>query len=215
MIKGFDKEQHTTPWMKLFGRCVLWLGGWTLVGEKPSHPKYIMIVAPHTSNWDALMLCSALAVLDMKVYWTIKKEWMFWPLGPLIRALGGLPIDRSGPRNFVDQIVEAFQNSKYLGVVIIPEGTRSYRPYWKSGFYYTALRADVPLVLAFGDYASRVCGIGPSMYLTGDVDEDLQKIRDYLKDKRGLHPENEAPIQFRPPENTGPQEQSVESNAGE
>jgi 1-acyl-sn-glycerol-3-phosphate acyltransferase len=181
-------------------RGTLRLLGWTLVSEAPDLPKYVVIGAPHTTNWDLPIGMLGLIGLGIKPSLVVKHTLLRPPLGWLLRALGSIPIDRSQRRNFVDQVVAAYKEADELVVALTPEGTRSYTPYWKTGFYYIALGADVPIALAFADYPTRRVGLGPTLYPTGDIEADMAVIAEFYADKTGKRPENKSPIRVRPPE---------------
>jgi 1-acyl-sn-glycerol-3-phosphate acyltransferase len=181
-------------------RGILRLLGWTLVSEAPDLPKYVVIGAPHTSNWDFPIGMLGFIALGIKRNLMIKHTLFRPPLGWFMRALGGIPIDRTQRHNFVDQVVAAFKEADELVVALTPEGTRSYTPYWKTGFYYIALGAGVPIALGFADYATRRAGLGPILYPTGDIEADMAIIAEFYSDKTGKRPEKMSPIRVRPPE---------------
>ena len=137
--------------IRAIARGLLRLGGWTVIGGKVGVPKAVIIAYPHTSNWDGLWaLTYRVAVgLDLRFF---GKHTLFWfPLGTLLRALGGIPLDRRTPGSAVEQAVQAFADNESFYFALAPEGTRRLEPYWKSGFYRIAKRANVPVVLGFMD----------------------------------------------------------------
>lgn len=177
-------------------RGLLRLGGWTAVGQKPDVSKAVFIAAPHTSNWDGVwaLVYKVAKGLDIRFF---AKESLFWfPLSTLLRGLGGIPLDRDEPGGAVRQAVDAFKNNDDFYFGLAPEGTRSLRPHWKSGFYRIAMDADVPVVLGFLDYENKRLGIGPMFRLTGDRDADLARIRDFYAGIRGRWPEKTSPVRF-------------------
>ena len=178
-------------------RFLLRLGGWTLVGEHPAVPKAVVIAAPHTSNWDGIWGLIAKVALKVDVHF-FGKDTLFWfPLGVLLRALGGIPLDRSNPGSSVDGAIRSLRSSDSFYFGMAPEGTRSRRKHWKTGFYRIAVGADVPVVLAFFDYQRRRLGIGPTLELTGDPERDLVPIREfYVANGHGKRPELASPIAF-------------------
>lgn len=190
MIKGTDREQHTKWYTRLLGRIILSVMGWKVYGAKPPAPKAIILLTPHTSNWDVVIFLSAAAILDVRLRWMIKDTWFFWPMSWLFEAFGAIPIDRSRANNVVDQTVEALNESDYLYIGIPPEGTRKFRPYWKSGFYWTAMKAKVPVSLGYMCGATKTCGITKTIDLTGDVEADMKVIREYYAQWKGWTPEN-------------------------
>jgi 1-acyl-sn-glycerol-3-phosphate acyltransferase len=180
---------------------LLKIGGWTPLGEVPDVPKAVVIAYPHTSNWDGIwaMVYKVYIGLDVKFF---GKDTLFWfPLSVILRALGCIPLDRNAPGSAVEAAVREFSESETFYLGLAPEGTRSLRPHWKSGFYRIALEAGVPVVLGFLDFGRREIGLGGTVELTGDVDTDLARIRDCYEGVRGRFPEKESPIQFPPATN--------------
>ena len=164
--------------------------GWQLVGEPPDVPKYVLITAPHTSNWDFLIMLALDFAFKVECVWMGKDSLFRGPLGPFYRRMGGIPIDRSSRSNVVEQAVRAFQRSEKMVMTIPPEGTRRRTDRWKTGFYYIALGANVPLVFGFIDFEHRVVGFGPTLMPSGDIEADVAIIRDLYKDIKGKFPEN-------------------------
>lgn len=174
--------------------ALLHLAGWKVAGQLPAEPRYVLVGAPHTSNWDFPLMLMAAAYFGIKPYWMGKKGLFPRPVAGLMRWLGGIPIDRSAAHNMVDQVVAAFDRQARLVLVIAPEGTRSRVPRWKSGFYHIATGAGVPIVLAYADYRHRVVGIGPTIHPGGDMQKDLLAIQGFYADKSGRHPQNAGPV---------------------
>ena len=139
---------------------VLKLFGWRTVGSLADQPKCVIVVAPHTSNWDFAVLVLVALALRLKVTWMGKHTLFRPPFGWIMRRLGGLPIDRRMRNNMVDQVIESFRTHNRQVLAIPPEGTRKRAPYWRSGFYYIALGAQVPIAFGFADYRRKVGGIG-------------------------------------------------------
>lgn len=164
------------------------LSGWRLEGKFPDLPKYVMIAAPHTSNWDFPVTLGICFAARAKIYWMGKASLFKGPLGPIMRWLGGVPVDRSKSNNLVQQMVDVFNNSERLVLTIPPEGTRSKVKQWKSGFYHIAVGAKVPIVLAFLDFRRKVGGFGPVFEPTGNVDQDMRDIQAFYKDIVGKNP---------------------------
>ena len=142
----------------------------------------VMIAAPHTSNWDALYARLALKALGVNVRLTIKDSYMKFPLGPFVRALGGIGIDRrtkeeGQPRpSMVQQMSDLFKTHPKLVMLVTPEGTRAKQEQWKTGFYHVAMTAGVPIALAYMDYAKKKTGVGKIVYPTGDFEKDMTEI---------------------------------------
>lgn len=174
------------------------LTGWRVEGIQPAEKKYVLIAAPHTSNWDfpvTLMVCF---VLRLRVYW-MGKASLFPPvLGGVMRWLGGIAVDRSRSGNLVQSTVDAFHTSDRLTVIVPPEGTRGKVTHWKTGFYYIALGAGVPIALGYLDFGRKVGGIGKMFMPTGDIAADMQEIRQFYAGIQGKHPQQfEDNIQIR------------------
>jgi len=154
---------------KLLSRFFLFLTGWEPVGKKIADNKIVLVAGPHTSNWDLAYLLAITRVSDVKISWIGKHTLFRWPFGSIMRALGGVPIRRDRPERVVEQVVRAFNEAESLYLTITPEGTRSYTPYWKSGFHRIAKAAGVPIQLGFADYAKRRGGFGPAFMPSDDV----------------------------------------------
>ena len=161
------------------------LAGWRIVGTPPTEDKYVLIAAPHTSNWDFPILIAMACVLEFEIYWMGKASLFPKPFAPLMRWLGGIPIDRDRSHNRVDLTIKAYQDRQALKIVIPPAGTRSASQTWKTGFYHIAVGANVPLGLGFLDFAKKEGGFLGTFYPTGDLDKDLPAIQDIYKDVKG------------------------------
>lgn len=165
------------------------LAGWKLVGEKPPYQKYVFIMAPHTSQIDFVLGKMFCSLNGLKPRFLIKKEAFWFPLGIILRALGGVPVDRQSNQRLAEQLVKEFDNNKEFILVITPEGTRKKVTRWKKGFHYIARQANVPVALAFLDFKTRSLGVGPVIHLTDDYEEDIRKIKAFYRDKQARHPE--------------------------
>ena len=175
--------------------------GWQVQIQQPP-ARCVIIGAPHTSNWDLPLTLLMMLSGNLKLRWVGKDTLFREPLGWLLRALGGIPVNRRARLNFVDQMVEAFRVNESLMLAILPEGTRRRTTHWKTGFYYIALRAGVPIVLGFADYRRRIVGLGPALHPTGDIEADFAAIRAFYADITGRHPERQGAIEIRPPDAT-------------
>lgn len=175
--------------MYYIARFLLWLSGWKMEGTVPDIPKFVMIAAPHTSSWDAFYMLVMIAIYRLKIRFMMKREMFRGPLGAFFRAMGGIPIDRSKAYNMVDQCVQMFNDNERFVVVVPPEGTRGRARHWKTGFYYIALGANVPIVLGFLDYTRKVGGVGPLFHPTGDIEQDMTHIREFYSGIRGKYPD--------------------------
>ena len=168
-----------------------WLG-WKTVGDLPNGlDKIVLVVAPHTSNWDLFYGLCTIFIKDIPAKFAIKKEVMFFPFGPILKWLGAIPIDRSlkSKHRQVDMMIDMLKKSQKLVLTIAPEGTRKYAPRWKTGFYHIALHANVPIAMGFIDYDKKQAGIGPIFHPTGDLANDMQKIQAFYKDKVAKYPD--------------------------
>jgi len=165
--------------MAWLGLMFLKLMGWRVEGEIPDIKKFVIIAAPHTSNWDFPITLAVCFAMKMKIYWMGKAAMFRWPFAAALRWLGGIPIDRSKSHNVVEQSIQAFHKLEKLIMVVPPEGTRKKVSYWKTGFYHIAQGANVPIVLGFLDYRRKVGGIGPTFHPTGHIEKDIQTIRNF------------------------------------
>jgi 1-acyl-sn-glycerol-3-phosphate acyltransferase len=178
-------------------RKLLTLTGWTLEGEKPLDPRYVLIAAPHTSNWDFPLMLLFGAAFDIKITW-MGKQSLFWPpLSWFLRATGGLPIERKSNNNVVEAMVETFARHRELVLVVPTEGTRERVDYWKSGFYHIARKAGIPIVPSFLDFGRRRGGFGPARIVTGDMVSDMQYFRNFYAPMKGKFPGQVGPIRLR------------------
>lgn len=176
--------------MRLLSKILFWLKGWKVVGEVPKDlKKFVMVAAPHTSNWDFLYARAAFFIMGIRLRFTIKKELFFFPLNLFLKASGGIPIDRKTKGNMVDKMADLYSNWEELALLVTPEGTRSYAKEWKKGFYFVALKAQVPIVCGYLDYAKKHAGIGPIIEPTGDYEADLKQIQDFFKTVTPKFPE--------------------------
>ncbi len=185
---------------RTLGRLLLKIMGWKIEPDIPEEAQgnCVMIAAPHTSNWDYPLAMSAMAHLGINLRYTIKKEWMRPPVGWFFRAMGGIAVDRS-PRkegeqraSMVDSIAALFEGQQQLCIILEPEGSRSKVEEWKTGFYYIALKAKVPILLGWLDYEKKRGGIGKAIHPSGDIDKDMREIMDFYKDIKGRFPEKFA-----------------------
>ncbi|GBC63732.1 glycerol acyltransferase [Desulfonema ishimotonii] len=175
-----------TRWLALFWLKML---GWRAEGEVPDVPKYVIIAAPHTSNWDFVYTLLVSFALRLNVRVMLKKEMFRWPLGYMFRWLSAIPVDRDKSNNVVDYMVSTFHARDTLALVISPAGTRKKVMYWKSGFYHIANGAKVPIVLGYIDYRRKLGGIGPAIMPSGNIDKDMTVIRAFYADIGAKYPE--------------------------
>lgn len=151
--------------------------GWSHHVDAPAEKKYVLIVAPHTSNWDFLLMFPVGLLLKRRAKFMIKHTVFVGPVGSVLRWLGGIPVERSSHHNFVQQMVEEFEQAEEMVLIIAPEGTRSPVPEWKRGFYHIALAAGVPIVRCYLDAGQRRAGNWAPFYPSGQVESDLKSLR--------------------------------------
>lgn len=175
-----------------------WILGWKVQGPNPPYPKYVAIFAPHSSYWDMPIGLAMSFVMRIRGNWMGKNGIFRGPAGPFFRWLGGIAIERGHHHNMVEQMVAVFNHNDECVLGITPEGTRKQVEYWKSGFYQIALKANVPIVLAFLDFKRHLGGYGGVVWPTGDVEADLEKIRRFYDTITPRHESARSPIRFRP-----------------
>ena len=176
---------------KALAHTVMHLSRWTFAPEFPLPDRCLVIGAPHTSNWDGFYMVMAMWAVERPVSFLVKKNLTDVPvIGSFVKAIGGIPVDREHPGHLVDRIISLAESKDHFVLVITPKGTRSVRPYWKSGFYRIAMDADLPIVPGFIDGARRRYGWGEPMRLTGNRGNDMDKIRNFYSGLVGIHPEN-------------------------
>ena len=171
-----------------FGRLALTVIGWRIEGDFPDCAKFVMIVAPHTSNWDVPVGLLAKFALRLECRFIAKHSAFWWPLGMLLRALGGIPLNRAAASDFVDDTVRIFREREKLVLIITPEGTRARVERWKSGFHRIASASGVPVVLVVFDYGRKVVRLGPAFPATSDYDGDITKIQSHITAQMAKHP---------------------------
>lgn len=182
---GDDIPRAGTAFSRWIGRAVFRWRGWKIEGALPNVPKMVVVVAPHTSNWDFCVAMCAVRALNLRVSWLGKNTLFWWPMGRIFTHLGGIPVDRASPHGMVGQIIAAFDRRDKLVVAITPEGTRKRGSAWKRGFYHMAQGAGVPIATAGLDYARKILEFGPVLMPTGDVDVDIQSLQEFFGGLRG------------------------------
>ena len=178
-------------------RRLLLLFGWRIDIRWPPIPKAVIVVYPHTSNWDFVVGILARYAEGLPLSWMAKDTLFRWPLGGLFRKLGGIPVNRREHTGAVAQLQAEFARRPFLWLAIAPEGTRAYTDHWKSGFYHLALAARVPVGLGYLDYGRRIAGIAEWIWLSGDPSRDLVRLRAFYADKTALKPAQAGEICFR------------------
>lgn len=186
------------PRVRCLAQILLRIAGWRLVGQPPPIRQCVVIFAPHTSGWDFPLLLLVRLACEHPVFYFGKSELFRGPFGWLFRLVGGIPVERDEHHQLVSNSVQQFKDRKHFWLAMSPEGTRAKADHWRSGFYYIALAAKVPVLLAFVDASRRECGFGKLLQLSGDVERDLQQIRTFYNDKRGIRPELTSDICFKP-----------------
>lgn len=173
--------------LRVVSRATLRLTGWTIEGSLPAHAaKSVLIAAPHTSNWDLPYTLMLAFSLHLRVYWMGKQSLFRAPFGGVMRWLGGIPVNREQSSNLVASSAQAMRAAKGpMQLIVPPEGTRGKTRHWKTGFYYIAQEAGVPIVLAFVDYGRKVGGLGPVFEPTGDLDADMATIKAFYAPIKG------------------------------
>lgn len=162
--------------------------GWRKEGEIPDLPKFVMIAAPHTSNWDLPITLALTFAYRVKLYWMGKEAIFRPPFKQVMQWLGGIPIDRSKSNDVVGQSIAAFKENERLILLVPPEGTRAHVTHWRTGFYYIALGAGVPIILGYVDYKRKVGGFGPVLMPSGDIEADMRKIRSFYMTVSAKYP---------------------------
>lgn len=170
-------------------RSLMSLFGWRIEADIPNIPKFVIVGAPHTSNYDFLLTVATFFSLSIKISWMGKRSLFRWPMKGLMTWLGGVPVDRRSERgSVVEQTVEAFNSRDKFIIAVMPEGTRSKVHEWKTGFYHIAKGAKVPIVAVRFDYGRKVMGVGPTFEPSGDSEADIAQIQSIYSDIKGKHP---------------------------
>lgn len=176
--------------LKLFTLAVFSLLGWKVKGSFPPVKKCVMVGAPHTTNMDFILGMATFYKLNIPVRYLIKKDWVnVFGLGRVLKASGAIGVDRSVRTNVVDMMADLLKSEDRIVLVVTPEGTRKLARKWKTGFYYAALKANVPLVLSSLDYRKKETEIGPCIVPSGDFQKDMDLVREFYKDKTPRYPE--------------------------
>ncbi len=178
--------------MPAVSRLVIRLLGWKREGALPDIPKYVVIAAPHTSNIDLVYTLLYAFAFRVKIYWMGKHSIFKRPFGPVMKWLGGIPIDRDRAHNVVEESIAEFGRHERLALVVAPEGTRRKVNYWKTGFYRIAHGAGVPIAMSFLDYGRKTAGFGPTFMPTGDIEKDMEAIQGFYSSVRGRNPSKMA-----------------------
>ena len=177
-------------WKKLCNWLLYKRMGWTADVTEDHPDKFIICLAPHTSNWDFILGLLYSRSIGMKINFLMKKEWFFWPLGPIFKSLGGIPVYRQKKTSMTDAMAETAKKADQFRLCITPEGTRSKTAEWKKGFYFIALKAGLPILLYGVDYEKKLISCKKTVIPMGDLETDMRDIKLYFKDFKGKKPEN-------------------------
>jgi 1-acyl-sn-glycerol-3-phosphate acyltransferase len=178
-------------------RWILNVLGWTVLAELPDVKKYVVVAAPHTSNWDFPLGILVGKALNLQPHWMGKHTLFRWPYGWFFRAIGGTPIHRDSGKDYITQMADLFEKSDRLVLALAPEGTRSKTDHWKTGFHRISRAANVPIVLAYLDWGHKQAGLGDIFYPSEDIKADFERIREYYKNRIGKNPEKASLVQVR------------------
>lgn len=195
---GLQRPPEVPRWLRGLAHLLLRIGGYRVYGQVPNVPRMVLAAAFHTSNWDGFWMLVTAFALGVRPTWMVKIEWVNGPLGGLMKFLGGLGIDRSHSRDAVQQAVDLINEREKIVLVISPEGTRRRTDHWKTGFYWIAYNAQVPIVCGFLDYGKRRFGIGPALMPSGDIDADMEIIWDFYRNTTARAPEKVSTMRLRP-----------------
>jgi 1-acyl-sn-glycerol-3-phosphate acyltransferase len=185
-----DIRQPSLP-SRLFRRALVWIyhaNGWKAFGDVPEPRKFVLIAAPHTSNWDFLNFIGLTEDLKFSPHFMAKKSLFRWPFRNFMLDMGGVPVDRSSNQNYVQAMIDEFSKRSEFMLTIAPEGTRGAVRKWKTGFYHIAVGANVPIVVGMMDYAKKTGGLGPAIWPTGDFKADMAKIAEHYAMVTPKHP---------------------------
>ena len=182
---------------RLAARAFWAVSGWRLTSAPAPDRPTVLIGAPHTSNWDFVFMLAIAWRLDMHFRWLGKKSLFRGLTGPIMRGLGGIPVDRDAPSAVVSEVVDRIRAGEVFGLVVTPDGTRKGHTHWKSGFYRIAREAEMPVTLGFVDRTTKTSGLGPTIELTGNVSSDMDRIRAFYADKAGVRPEHRVEPRLR------------------
>jgi hypothetical protein len=178
------------------GRAFMALSGWNVTGKLPPDKKFVLIGAPHTSNWDFPFGLVTTFIFRLKVRWLGKDALFVGPMGVIMRALGGIAIDRKYPHGIVGQMASALQQADQLVILLAPSATRKKTLHWRSGFYHIAHQAKVPVVCGWLDYEKKEAHLGLSFIPTGNIKQDMDRIRDYYQDVQARRPTLTTPVKL-------------------
>lgn len=189
---------------RLLARLFWAFSRWRLRTEPAPTAPTVLIGAPHTSNWDFVLMLGIAWRLGIPMRWLGKASLFSGWRGPIIRALGGIPVDRSQVSGVVGEVVERIRGGEVFSLVVTPDGTRGTNTHWKNGFYRIARQTGMPVTLGYVDRTTMTTGLGPTFSLTGDVAADMDRIRGFYRDKAGFRPERRVEPRLRDESSAGP-----------
>ena len=210
-MKASDKISPVLKFFQIISKLILKLIGWKTVGQVPKVKKFVMVGYPHTSNWDALIGLLIFTSMGLRLHWLAKQSLFKGPLGWLLKFSGAIPVNRSQSQNFIEYSKQLFGSHDQLILTLSPEGTRNKTDYWRTGFYYMALNAGVPIVLARLDYSTKQGGFGPVIWPSGEIEKDLEIIRRFYQGTKGKFPEKMGDIRIKSDRKSNNHEQSSNS----
>ncbi len=175
----------------------MWVFGWDVEGDAPQVTRGVLIAAPHTTNWDLPHMLAASFIFRLRISWMGKHTLFRWPFGWFMRKLGGIPIDRTSPHGVVEQVAERLRQADLLIIAVPPAGTRRKSNRWKSGFYWIAHSAGVPVICGSLDYQRRCAGLGFVFHPSGDVDADMAQVRAHYANIEGRYPALESTVRLK------------------
>jgi 1-acyl-sn-glycerol-3-phosphate acyltransferase len=185
------EERKPSVLSRMFRRALVGIykrHGWRAHGVVPTPRKFVLIAAPHTSNWDFVYFLGLTDELGIKPHFMAKTSLFRWPFTNFMRDMGGVEVDRSSSKNYVQQMIDEFKRRKEFMLTIAPEGTRGTVKAWKTGFYHIAMGAGVPLVVGMMDYGTKTGGLGPAIWPTGDYKADMGKLAELYATVTPKHP---------------------------
>ena len=188
---------------RLLARAFWTFSRWNLVTEPAPNRPTILVGAPHTSNWDFVVMLAIAWRMRVDVHWLGKHSLFAGWRGPIMRGLGGIPVDRSDPSKIVTEVIDRMRDGEVFALVITPDGTRGGHTHWKSGFHRIAMATGMPVTLGYLDTATRTTGLGPTLEMTGDIAADMDRIREFYADKRGIRPHLQITPRLREEDSAG------------
>ena len=172
--------------------------GWKFVGDRPAERKVMLLGAPHTSNLDYFLTLALMHHWRLPLRYLIKDNLFKGPMALLLKSLGGIPIDRSKSNKVVDSMISSIKKQEEIALGVLPEGTRKYVDYWKSGFYYIAIGAEIPIYPVLVNGPEKTITMGHKLTPSGDLDADMVLLQEFFGDTKGVKPEKSSPVRVRP-----------------